>query len=165
MLFVSWLELADFGNHPKMSWNVPWLRDGTYENTWGWWNEPALLDEYLNAIWYPELCSIKSRFKMWAGFLCQETCRVEKLNVNVVFCVFEKLTIIFICVTEIIKSFRNCNNYTERAWAHAVWSTISYCWSFLDIYNCKNVKDHNKRSNLNLSFLYSSNYLPKGFFL
>ena len=81
------------------------------------------------------------------GFLCQETCRVEKLNVNVVLCVFFKLTVIFICVTKIIKSFRNCNNYTERAWAHAVWSTISYCWSFLDIYNCKNVKDHNKRSN------------------
>ena len=36
-------------------------------------------------------------------------------NVNVVFCVFEKLTVIFICVTEFIKSFRNCNNYTERA--------------------------------------------------
>ena len=44
--------------------------------------------------------------------------------------------------------FGKYNNYTERAWAQAVWSTISYCGSFLNIYNCENVKDHNKRSNL-----------------
>ena len=52
-----------------------------------------------------------------------------------------------------ITPFGKCNNYTERAWAQAVWSTISYCGSFLNIYNCKNVKDHNKRSNLKKKLL------------
>ena len=47
------------------------------------------------------------------------------------------------------------NNESERAWAHAVWSTVCYCWYFLKL-TIVIMKRPNKRLNAWLSDSYSS---------
>ena len=53
---------------------------------------------------------------------------------------------------------RNFNNFSQRAWARAVWST-KVLWVFSSTLPFKIWKDHNKRSNLKKNFL-ELNILP-----